>query len=775
MSQHFDESLKAHITVDEQHRVRSIQHTSEHFPSQEGTPLRAAVDYLHRICGTIGIPDEQLSDLPQPISYRDPAEAGTEYGLHQEKAGFDSHTYSFAQKYLNIPVWQAGVKVTCKAAPCRIISAVNTSESGINAKLPSKRVIESFRKCFPWDPADRATARDEQLVAEADQTKLLKKLLGGRSAKSEGDSDWDRDARIIRGRFYIYRYAASERLPAHDENAAGRVEGHEEPALPLPPVDKKIKDGNWYVVAEITFSYSTEAHDHMNWRMLVELETGSVLFLRALSSGVNGLVFRLDPISATGDVTLTSDQDNTRLNPHREEVELSDLSPPDNGVQSLLGNYVKVVDVHLPLVNAPTEVSGTDFEYNVRTNDYAAVSAYFHTNQIFAVIESLGFPIPSYFSNTQFPIQVDHRGFGGQINAHCVGDGNGGISHACYGIMDTSNTTEPLGRACDPRVHWHELCGHGILYESVDGPNFHFAHSAGDGISGIFFDPDSRAPGQKRFEYVPWHPNLRRRFDRSVSGGWGWGGARDNRRYGSEEILATCHFRIYQAIGGDSPHLVRRRFASRMMLYLLLRTIQNLTPATNPQYAREFAEELMAVDQLNWTSEGVTGGAYNKVIRWSFEKQGEYQTPPVTRSDPRHGTIVTAGDPPRQDVYIDDGRSGEYPFQQIHWNTTAIWNRREPDGLNAHQSPVLGTPNFAYVKVRNRGTEQATNVVVRAFHCRPTAGLTWPNDLQPMATPEITVGTINGANSEEKTRRSLQMGARCQRIRTRLHPDDRVV
>lgn len=745
----FDESLQAEISVDDYQKVRSIHHTAELYQSSETTPLRAAVDYLNQVCGVYEISAEQLSNLPQHISYLDPAEKGVEFCLQEERNVFDSHTFSFAQTYLNIPVWESGLKVTCKSAPLRIVGSVNTSEDAIQAKLPSKRVIGSFKKLFPIAPRDGGRIEEEgrEPPDQLKQTKLIHKVLG---ADRNAEREPDEDARIIRGRFYVYRYDASQRLPPVEAEDIEGAEGHSDPALPLPKVDNKIKDGEWYVVAELTFSYSTAEHSQMNWRMLVEIETSSVLYLRALSGSVNGSVFRLDPISATGDVTLTSDQDNSRLNPLRDDVRLTNLDPPNAGVHSLRGSYVKLVEVHPPNIAAPTESTGTDFDYDVRTNDYAAVCAYFHTNQIFEVIESLGFPINTYFSNTNFPIQVDHRGFGGRINAHCVGDGLGGISHACYGIMDNTNTAEPLGRACDPRVHWHELCGHGILYEAVDGPNFRFAHSAGDGISGVFFDPNSSAPGDRRFEYVPWHPTLRRRFDRKVVNGWAWGGSRDNRGYGSEEILATCHFRIYQSIGGDSSFIGRKQFASRVTMYLILRAIQNLTSSTNPRYAREFADELMAVDRLNWTSEGMFGGAYNKVIRWSFEKQGEYQTPLVTSADTRFGTITSPGDPPEQDVYIDDGRSGEYEFQDVHWNTTTIWNRHNPDGVDLHENPVLGSTNFAYVKIKNRGTQTATGVILRGFHCKPTAGLLWPTDLQPMATSEINVGTISGINAEEK-------------------------
>ncbi|MCO5760993.1 MAG: hypothetical protein NHG36_05720 [Chromatiaceae bacterium] len=224
----------------------------------------------------------------------------------------------------------------------------------------------------------------------------------------------------------------------------------------------------------------------------------------------------------------------------------------------------------------------------------------------------------------------------------------------------------------------------------------------------------------------------------------------DDSGYGSEEILATTLFRFYRSIGGDHPNLGRRQFASRLAMYLILRTIGDLTPATDPQYARDFAAALMATDALNWISEGVFGGAYHKVIRWAFEKQGEYQTPLVTTGSPADGTITSAGDPPEVDVYIDDGRAGEYEFQHVHWHTTTIWNRRAADGIDAHQEPELGSTNYAYVKIKNRGTLQAQNVVVYGYHTKPGAGLNWPGDFDAFTTASINVGTLNPNNTEEK-------------------------
>ncbi|MCI0582725.1 MAG: hypothetical protein L0227_07495, partial [Chloroflexi bacterium] len=315
-----------------------------------------------------------------------------------------------------------------------------------------------------------------------------------------------------------------------------------------------------------------------------------------------------------------------------------------------------------------------------------------------------------------------------EINASCTGNGLGGILETDFELADLSDTTNPLGIAADGRVVFHELGGHGVLYEHVNSANFGFAHSAGDGIAAIDHDPDSQAPD--RFLTFPWI-TAGRRHDRDPAAGWAWAGVQDDAGYGAEQILATSHFRIYRAIGGDSTSVTTRRFAARFMTYLILRAIGTLTPATNPSNASGFVTALLAADLGDWTSEGHFGGAYGKVIRWAFEEQGLFQaagtSPPITGP----------GAPPPVDVYIEDGRHGEYGYLANHWSNTSVWNRLAADGGTAHETPIVGVTNYAYVRVRNRGTETATNVQVRGFHCKPSAGLVWPDDWQAMATPQL--------------------------------------
>ena len=86
----------------------------------------------------------------------------------------------------------------------------------------------------------------------------------------------------------------------------------------------------------------------------------------------------------------------------------------------------------------------------------------------------------------------------------------------------------------------------------------------------------------------------------------------------------------------------------------------------------------------------------------------------------------------------------------VHWNTTTIWNRHKPDGLAGHQETIEGVTNYAYVRIKNRGSSIANNTVVRGYHSKPSAGVMWPTGWQSMATSQIFVGTLQPNNAEEK-------------------------
>jgi hypothetical protein len=156
---------------------------------------------------------------------------------------------------------------------------------------------------------------------------------------------------------------------------------------------------------------------------------------------------------------------------------------------------------------------------------------------------------------------------------------------------------------------------------------------------------------------------------------------------------------------------------------------------TNPAV---YATALMDADETTGNFEGHPGGAWHKLFRWSFEKQGLYQTPGAPTP------VTQPGAPPSVDVFIDDGRGGDYgPYQIGFENTPGIWNRRAADGGGTHQPPAAGTTNFLYARVENRGTQTATNVIVKAYQASPSSALHWPGDWQALSTAQLAAGSID--------------------------------
>ena len=98
------------------------------------------------------------------------------------------------------------------------------------------------------------------------------------------------------------------------------------------------------------------------------------------------------------------------------------------------------------------------------------------------------------------------------------------------------------------------MLGHGILYEHVDGPNFGFSHSAGDGLSGIYFDPHSNCKGvdgtpgrMDAVRLIAWRPGLHYR--------WHFGLFTE----GGKNILATYRWTHFVTLA----HVHARRPAER--------------------------------------------------------------------------------------------------------------------------------------------------------------------------------------------------------------------
>jgi hypothetical protein len=711
-------------------------HTHAPVAIQAATPQIAAATYLKQFGDLLGLTSEQLKNLSLSPS-TNVENAPIEYRFLKEKHQFDSATVAYYQTDLGIPVWEAGVAVQIKLNPFRILSSQSTRHPDLKVKAPSRNKV-----------------KQAESMTEAELARLL-----GLQSKSRGGFIADRKSLKIEGRgLFIYRYESAKRVPATPPppeppiGIAGREQeptfAPELPTLPLPPVADGIREGQHYVCARIDFALAGRTRGLLHWVALIEVDSLSVLYLRAFTDNVNGMVFERDPVTDNGGPLPTAN--SAALNPVRVSDVLPGLAAPVGGTQSLAGENVTVADGEAPTVAPPTEPAGTDFNFDSRTDNFAAVNAYYHCDKFFRLLDGMGFTQAGYFGGTTFPTTVDHRGHYGttdgiEVNAHCDGNAGGnGIGLTGFCLADTGDTTNPIGIACDYRVVLHELGGHGVLYNHVNKANLGFSHSAGDSVAAILNDPASQAAD--RFQTFPWvFSTINRRHDRPVTGGWGWGGVNDLNGYSTEQILATTHFNIYRSLGGDSANLAAQQFASRMAVYLILRAIATLTPATNPANVSGWVTALMTADAGDWVTENLTGGAYNKVIRWAFEKQGLYQ--PAGAPTP----TTNAGAPPAVDVYMDDGRTGEYQYQPNWWSCQSIWNRLHNDGGTAHEEPVTNQTNYVYVKIKNRGTQNATNVVVKAFHANPAAGLSYPIDWFPMNTAQLAAADVPANNAGEIT------------------------
>ena len=730
---------------------RHLNHNALPLPATRATALQSAVAYLGENAAYYRLSEEDLKNLPLVLAPRlEPAQEGRSYRLETEKVVGGITSVTFVQTYAGVPAWEAGIGVTLDVRRQRILGSVSTAFDTIDLAIPKK-----------WP-------RETSLAA-------LKAALGiSRTKSRKGQA-----LRVESERMLVYHFEERKRtlhpLPS-TKSRPGEWRHGEDFVLPLAKLPRAIKDGSFYFVRELIFHYPLPSAPNMVWRAFVEIRTGAVLRLRAFGDNaiVTGKVFIRDPI--TKGASVTSSSSAATLDGFLDNVTLHNLDAPVAGVQSLQGSLVSLEEVQLPTVAAPTATGS--FDFSSRSNDFGAVNAYYHANGLLQLILDMGFGA-GYFGGTVFPVPVDHRGWNepntgetattklNAINAHCLGDSHG-ITSVDYELGDVSDITIPitaaqitadhLGIACDNRITLHELGGHGVLYCHVGGANFGFAHSAGDSVAVILNDPGSAAPN--RFELFPFTastlpPAAKRFHNRTPAAGWGWQGSialnpfdftLDRMGYKNEQILSTTLFRLYRSIGGDSPDLSTQQFAARFAVYLIFGAIGTLTSTTNPATALEFELALEFADGPDWNSlnplETHAGGAYVKVIRWAFEKQGLFQLP---------GTATpnnNVGSPPAVDVYIDDGRHGEYDYQLNHWSCQDIWNCNSVGaGGGVHEEPIVGQTNYAYVRIKNRGYQSATGIVVKGFHCFPGVGLVYPTDWMPMDTPQLTAPDLAANDS----------------------------
>jgi hypothetical protein len=397
---------------------------------------------------------------------------------------------------------------------------------------------------------------------------------------------------------------------------------------------------------------------------------------------------------------------------------------------------------------------------HARTNAFAALSGYQHARELFDTMRAYGLSPVEHFKFASLPLLVRYRATirpgpgkdGKTVNAQVDYDPPEGdpwtqvdpkplqVRFALADLKRSWSRREPLGVAADPRWSWHEY-GHVLLVSATGALEFLFAHSAGDALAAIMWDPQSAVWNRprRRGQTYPW-AYLNRRHDRSVWSGWSWSGTYhrqerfplvENRRrkgYRSEQILSTSLFRLYRALGGDTgqPDVGARRAAADYTVYLIMRAIGSLGPANAllPETPDQLVTALIDADIATLPSatgslKDRVGGWAHKVVRWAFEAQGLYAlaNPPDVVNAP--------GEPLDVDLFIDDLRpdsEGAHP-RGGYMPVSLDWNGAPPP-WHASPSAIKVGPNQVTVEVRNRGRLPATGVTVRLLW------VSWP-ELQP--------------------------------------------
>ncbi|OOF92527.1 hypothetical protein ASPCADRAFT_399362 [Aspergillus carbonarius ITEM 5010] len=670
----FDDSPDVEVLRTEGGELQSLDHTQQPWPPTSGDqlvegpsdPRSAAEQYLKQVA-----PEYKVS--PDLTSLTD---SGFDLKLEPDKTRFKSTAVIYRQTFNDWPLWDAQLSVTVRDEDNRVVNSSSTLHT--NAPRPD------------LPPRDAKYLNNP--VKEEDISQSLGVPMDGNGISFTAEYK-ENTQRIL-----VYRYSAK---------------GRQEQAGDSPPL-LAFPEGS-----SLLFSLPVSGYGKLNWRAFFEVETGSIIYLQALTAGLTGWVFSRDPVTKLGHRAPLPAGSIAELNLLRDRVLLPETVTA--APQVLKGRFAVIEDTSLPIRVPPTTTTG-EFNSSVETDTFAAVSGYYHITKLFRLLGDLGFSVRDFFNGTKLPVPVDHRGFDDNVNAQAPGNANGtGSGGFIFGRADPNSQ---VSMAADFRIAAHEF-GHALLWDAIHWPGFGFAHSPGDSLAAIYSDPGSDA--QDRFDTFPWSAQVRRRHDRKVTEGWAWDGPQyrqDNLAYyRREQVLSTTLFRIYRAIGGDAiGDIHRQTWASRYALYLILGGIATITTPMNMPY--QYVSAMIAAD--NGTVLGHPGGAVRKIIRWAFEKQGLYH--PLGTPYPG---VMTEGPPPAVDVYIDDGRDGEYDYTLPSDNTPGIWNRQAVGPVRVNQTPRPGVMNYCYVAVKNRGTGPANNVTVTVYQSNRPAPTLWQDPSLP--------------------------------------------
>jgi len=153
------------------------------------------------------------------------------------------------------------------------------------------------------------------------------------------------------------------------------------------------------VVTELLFDLPLPRFPRLHWRVFIEVNTCSVLYLRALIASYTGSVYVTDPNHGDG-----QQHDHSLLvGRHPRSVAHQRHAPRPNCDYAAAphGKLCQSIEGFRSVPAATVVSPQTDFNYSVPTPNFAAVCAYHHLDELFRLVMSFGYSPITTFSKTR--------------------------------------------------------------------------------------------------------------------------------------------------------------------------------------------------------------------------------------------------------------------------------------------------------------------------------------------------------------------------------------
>ncbi|MFI9111683.1 hypothetical protein [Streptomyces venezuelae] len=515
-------------------------------------------------------------------------------------------------------------------------------------------------------------------------------------------------AAVVRDTLGYLRDTSRPPLPAADRPTA---------SVALLKTGKRRPDGKLHLVHDLVVETSGPFE---HFRVVADAVSGNLLWIETAGRYVTATlnVYLPDPVTESNIGTLSSLSTNDELKALAHEVQ-TDVSPADgNGKFHLAGPMCRCVDWDESGFAQPESASPPRFVFEShRANlGFLSANAYYWVDSFANYLKKLGNP---QLNARMVAVDVDPQGAPTIDRSEWIG------------------TTDPprmrfdmkhVPGAADLGIIVHEYT-HGVIQWLRPGAMapLEYEHSICDVMAGIYRDQFNPA-GHRRTETFPFDNNaqeawsqdrrldLTQRFDDP-----GFDSFTPDRR---TSMLASALWQCYLGMGGASKEKIVRAKAADKLIKVLLAMVPRLAPDTpkSKDNAIHLANICIAADTE------VHGGLHKNLMRGAFVRQGLLPKPNV-------------------DLFIRDreGDTGEEPSggdNDPFWTSPDIWVRNELEGDDpeaGHQDPIMNRPNYLYVRVHNRGTDEAAagSFTVEAHRCDPGTGMTWPNSFKSIKTETI--------------------------------------